>query len=126
MSGFTVTTKAARKKYAQAHATGSAVPKITQVGWGSGGHSADNSPVQPADTLTAVPGEFYRNTPAITMPGDTTVRYNLTLAKPEGNTGVVSSCGLYDAAGTLIAVKNFSPKIKDDEVEILITWDEEF
>lgn len=123
-----VTTNAARVKFAKAHGEAAAVPKITQVGWGNGGHNTSTRvPTQPAGNLTVTPGEFLKkNIDGFSYPVTTTTRFTVSLTKTEGNGQDVSSCGLYDSAGTLIAVKNFAPKIKDDETEIIITWDEEF
>lgn len=123
-----VTTKKAREKFAKAHGDGTAIPQITQVAWGDGGHdTTTRDPIQPTGDLLTVPGEFLKkNIDSISYPTTTTLRINVDLEKAEGNGYDVSSCGLYDAAGDLVAVKNFAPKAKDNETEIIIAWDEEF
>ena len=122
-----VTTVTAREKFAAAHGDGSAVPQITNVGWGTGGHDANRQPTQPSGSLTSVPGEVLQKAiEGHSYPIATTARFTVKLEKTEANGSDISSCGLYDSAGDLIAVKHFAPKAKDNETEIVITWDEEF
>jgi Phage tail-collar fibre protein len=124
---YEVTTRAARVKFAKAHGDGTVLPKITQVGWGTGGVDSGGNPTQPADTLTAVPGQVLKkNIDSFSYPINTTTRFQVSLTKTEANGSAISSCGLYDSAGTLIAVKHFPAKVKDGETEIFVTWDEQF
>lgn len=123
-----ITTVAGREKFAKAHAGAQALPKIVQVGWGSGGHNTSTGqPIAPTGNEAIVPGEFLKKAiDGYTFPVSTTIRFNVSLLATEGNGNNVSACGLYDEAGTLIAVKTFTPKAKDNETELLIAWDEEF
>ena len=123
-----VTTVKAREKFAKAHGDATPVPKIAQVGWGNGGHDpATRQPTQPSGSSTSVAGEFTRkDIDGISYPVSTTLRIDVSLLKAEGNGYEVSSCGIYDTAGDLIAIKHFPPKTKDNETEIYVTWDEEF
>lgn len=122
-----ITTIAAREKFAKAHRGDITLPKITQVGWGDAGHDSNRNPITPTGSESMVPGEFTRkNIDGSSYPIPTTLRLNVSLLASEGNGKDVSACGLYDSQGTLIALKTFKPKAKDDETEIYITWDEEF
>ena len=39
---------------------------------------------------------------------------------------IVSTCGLIDADGDLVAYKNFSPKAKDADTRFEVQWTEQF
>ncbi|MTV47772.1 phage tail protein [Heliobacillus mobilis] len=123
-----VTTNAARAKFAQAHGGSAALPAITQIGWGNGGHNpATSEPIAPDPAATQVPGEFLvKNIDGHSFPVATTLRITGSLGLTEGNGQNVSAVGLYDSAGTLVALKTFRPKAKDDETVMEIDWDEEF
>lgn len=125
---YTTTTVAARAKFAKAHGQGGTVPKVTHVGWGNGGYDDElGEVIDPSPNATVVPGEFLKKTiDVITMLDTITVRYVISLEKPEGNGQNVSSCGLYDSEGTLVSIKNFIPKPKDSDTLITIQWDEQF
>lgn len=123
-----ITTSTARQKFAQAHGGDAALPAITHVGWGDGGHNTETGlPIPPTSELTQVPGQFLKKAiSSHTYPNFVTLRLVVSLGVTEGNGKNVSACGLYDGAGDLVAVKTFTPKGKDDEMEIVIDWDEEF
>lgn len=125
---YTTTTVAARAKFASAHGQGTPVAKVVQVGWGDGGYDSElDEVIEPSPNATIVPGEFLRkNINDISMLDTITIRYMISLEKNEGNDYNVSSCGLYDENGVLIALKNFFPRVKDDETLITIQWDEQF
>jgi hypothetical protein len=122
-----VTTDLARGIFAKAHGEGLPVPQITTVAWGTGGVDASGNVLVPSGTLTAVPGEVIQKPiESYSYPIPTTARFTVKLSTTEANGNEISSCGLYDSAGNLIAVKNFSRKAKDSETELVVTWDEEF
>lgn len=122
-----ITTFNARVKFAKAHAGDITLPKVTQIAWGDGGVDINGNLIVLSSTLTQVPGEFLvKNVDQISFPSETTVRFRGVLTTTEGNGKDISSCGLYDSEGTLIAVKVFKPKAKDNETTIEIDWDEEF
>lgn len=127
-SANTVTTLKARQKFAQAHGSGDPVPKIEKIGWGTGGHDqSTGQPIFPDDGATVVPGEFIRkNIAQQSYPNSVTVRVLGVLESAEGLNKSVSACGLYDAAGDLIALKTFTPKGVDEDTRLEIEWDEEF
>lgn len=124
---YVVTTMKARGKFAKAHAGEIVLPKITQIGFGNGGHNLAGEPTQPTGLEVAVPGEFLKkNIESTAFPIPTTLRLVGILDFAEGNGQNVSAVGLYDAEGDLVALKHFSPKPKDDETRIEFDWDEQF
>ena len=127
-SANTVTTLKAREKFAKAHGDGEAVPKITQVGWGTGGHNpSTGQPIFPDSNAQIVPGEFIRKAIAQrSYPNSVTVRILGILESAEGLGQNVSACGLYDQGGHLVALKTFTPKGVDEDTRLEIEWDEEF
>ena len=121
------TTKVGRAKFAAAHQTGT-LPRITHLAFGNGGHDpATGEPVEFDDNRTTVPGQF----PTLRPVSDVTVNgmicsiigrldYNQEVGQ------IVSTCGLIDADGNLVAYKNFSPKAKDADTRFEVQWTEQF
>lgn len=124
----TITTIKAREKFAKAHAGVAALPAITQVGWGTGGHNPDTRlPIVPTADVNVIPGEILRkDINGTEFPVPTTVRFFVDLTFPESGDNEISCCGLYDADGDLVAYKTFKPKAMDDETTLEIDWDEQF
>ncbi len=123
----TITTLNARIKFAKAHGEGLPVPKITKIGWGNGGVDANGKLIELNENMTILPGEFIRkNVTDIYYPENNIVSFKSILNTEEGNGEYVSSCGLFDEENTLIAIKVFKPKYKDNETTIEIEWHEEF
>ena len=121
------TTKVGRAKFAAAHQTGT-LPRITHLAFGNGGHDpATGEPIEFDDNRTTVPGQF----PTLRPVSDVTVNgmictiigrldYNQEVGQ------IVSTCGLIDADGNLVAYKNFSPKAKDADTRFEVQWTEQF
>lgn len=127
---FSVTTKKARQLFAKAHLDGTAVPRITHIGWGDGGVDSGGTVLMPSDELTQVAGEF-RKTEVITssLPTDDgmKVRFKGELYSDESTVGKkLSTCGIYDSNGNLIAIKNFTIKTLDEDTKFTVEWDEQF
>lgn len=57
---------------------------------------------------------------------DTVCRYSCTLEASELAGKSISELALYDADGDLIAIKNFSGKGKDDDLEMTFNIDDTF
>lgn len=127
---FSVTTKKARQLFAKAHLDGTPVPRITHIGWGDGGVDSGGSVLMPTEDLTQVQGEF-RKTEVITSTLPTEdgmkVRFKSELHSDESTLGTkLSTCGIYDSEGNLIAVKNFTIKTLDEDTKFTVEWDEQF
>lgn len=123
----TVTTNVAREKFAQAHKGDITLPTIAEIAFGDGGHDLGGNPIPPNGSETQVPGEFIRKPiDSMSLPISTTLRILGNLDFNEGDGKHVSAVGLYDSDGDLVALKTFSPKIKDADTRIEIQWDEKF
>ena len=127
MTEIITTTKVGRAKFAAAHQTG-VLPKITHLAFGNGGHApATGKPIAVDDNRTTVPGQFatLRPVSSVTANGMVcTIVGRLDYAHEVGQ--IVSTCGLIDADGDLIAYKNFSPKSKDADTRFEVQWIEQF
>ena len=132
MATNVVTTHKAREKFAKSHYDGNSIPKITHVGWGAGGTDAEGKVLEPSPSLEEVPTEFAKNEIVereYPYDGNNLLVFFLTelAASSEDVVGEdLSSCGLYDESGDLIAVRNFSDKGLDSDTVIQIEWIEEF
>lgn len=123
----TVTTIKTREKFAKAHAGQIALPTITQIAFGDGGHNVLDEPIPPTDDLVIVPGEFIKkDVETVELPVDITIRVTGALDFTEGIGKRVSAVGLYDSDGDLVGVKTFTPKNKDADTRLEIEWDEQF
>ena len=127
MTEFITTTKVGRAKFAAAHQTGT-LPRITHLAFGNGGHDpATGGPVEFDDNRTTVPGQFATLQPvsSVTVNGMIcTIVGRLDYNHEVGQ--IVSTCGLIDADGNLVAYKNFSPKAKDADTRFEVQWTEQF
>lgn len=122
-----VVTLAARKKMVQARAGEAPLPKIVGVAFGSGGVDGNGGVLTPDGTQTALKQELLRKpVDKYTFLSDTKCRYECTLAEGELTGEFISEAALYDEDGDLVAVKNFLPKGKDDDLEMTIQIDDEF
>lgn len=121
-----ITTKIGRGKFAKAHETG-ILPRITHLAFGNGGHDAQGNPIPVDDNRATVPGQFPTLRPISSVSANGTVCTiigRLDYAHEVGQ--IVSTCGLIDADGSLVAYKNFSPKAKDADTRFEVQWIEQF
>lgn len=122
-----VVTLAARKKMVRARAGEAPLPKIVGVAFGSGGVDGDGAVITPDGAQTALNQEITRKpVDKYTFLSDTKCRYECTLAEGELTGEFISEAALYDEDGDLVAVKNFLPKGKDGDLEMVIQIDDEF
>ncbi|MBY0052990.1 phage tail protein [Brevibacillus agri] len=123
-----VTTTKAREKFAKAHAGDAPLPKVSQVGWGTGGHDpVTREPIAPDGSVNVIPGEVVRkDIDGHSFPVSTTLRLAVSATFAETGSVEISCCGLYDADGDLVAWKTFKPKGMDAETTLEIDWDEQF
>lgn len=114
-----------REKLAKASMGTIALPAITQIGFGTGGHSAGTGePTQPDPAATVVPGEILKkNIESYAFPIATTASILGILEQTEGNGNSISAYGLYDSAGDLIVLMHTepTPKTADTRLERTIT-----
>lgn len=122
-----VTTKTARRKFAKAHKGETSLPKIAEIAFGDEGHDVGGKPIDPSGNETEVPGEFIRKSvDKLSLPSGTSLRIDGNLDFGEGDGKQVSSIGIYDDDGDLIALKTFSPKVKDEDTRLEVQWKEKF
>ena len=60
------------------------------------------------------------------MISDVQYRYTVTLSETELADENISEIGLYDAAGDIVAIKNFKAKGKDSDMEMTFMLDDIF
>lgn len=105
----------------------SKLPAISHVAFGDQGVNEDGSVKPPSGTQTALNHEVGRyevGTPA--YPIATTARYTVTIPAEDLPGAIFSEAALVDDEGNLCAIRNMLPKGKDEGVEFLFTFDDEF
>lgn len=122
-----VVTKKARNKMLKARAGDLVLPKITGMAFGDGGIDGDGSIIVPSVEQTELHNELLRKEVSDhEYLNDTVCRYSCTLEASELAGKSISELALYDADGDLIAIKNFSGKGKDDDLEMTFNIDDTF
>lgn len=125
-----VITTIAREKLVKARAGDIALPKIVGIAFGDGGVNSNGAVITPSTTQTELVNELLRKTldaeDGHTYPSSMTCRYKCTLAENELAGKEISEIGLYDEDGDIVAIKNFVPKGKDDDIEMSFTVDDIF
>jgi hypothetical protein len=108
-----------------AHMAGEApAPAVAFMAFGDGGHNADGT-AKPVDAArNALFHERLRKPVAsVSRPQPTYVEAKGVIAESELVGVTVSEAALVDAAGNMIAMKTFAPKVKeaDERIEITLT-----
>lgn len=124
----TITTAKARAKFAAAHAGTAALPTITHIGFGTGGHDTNTGlPTQPTGLEIVVGGQVVKKAiESVNTTVPTTAEVLGILDFAEGNGVSISAIGLYDSDGDLICLKHTEPSPKTAEKRMEITWKEQF
>lgn len=123
----TVITVAGRKKICQARAGAITLPTIEGMAFGSGGVDSSGTVIAPSEAQTALTNELYRKkVDGYTFPEETAARYTCTLTASELAGKEISEIGLYDTDGDIVAIKTFSRKGKDDDMEQQYVLDDIF
>ncbi|NCC97533.1 MAG: hypothetical protein EOM02_11970 [Synergistales bacterium] len=114
--GLGVTTYGFRRRLAQHLATGNGLPRVAFMAFGDGGHNADGTPKVASPNQTKLNRELLRKgLSVVTQEDSMSVTGTGRIEKSELIGKSISEAGLLDASGNLIGLKNFSPKIKDDD-----------
>lgn len=122
-----VVTLAARSKMVRARAGDISLSKIVGIAFGDGGVDEEGNVTEPDGRQTELKHELLRKpVDKYTFLSDTKCRYECTLAVGELTGENISETALYDEEGDLIAIKNFLPKGKDEDIEFVIQLDDEF
>lgn len=126
---YQVTTLQARKDMARARLGQIALPRITHIAFGTGGHLPGDvlTPVRPLETAIALETEVARYPiAAAVLKNDTTVEYKVVIPKGTLNGVVLTEQALIDENAKVVAIKTFGAKKKEPEDEFTFTWDEDF
>lgn len=122
-----VVTLTAKNKLIRARAGEINLSKIVGMAFGSGGVDAESSVLVPGPEQTSLNNELLRKEiDKYTIISNSKCRYECTLANNELDGEYISEVALYDADGDLVAIKNFLPKGKDENLEMTIQIDDEF
>jgi len=122
-----VVTLTARTKMLKARAGEISLPRIEGIAFGDGGTNNAGEVIAPNGEQTNLNSELLRKPiSGYTFLSDTKCRYECTLENRELPGEYISEAALYDEDGDLVAIKNFLPKGKDIDIEMVIQIDDEF
>lgn len=122
-----VVTKAARRKMLKARAGDAVLPKIVGMAFGDGGIGSGGAVIEPTLEQDTLNNELYRKVvDGHSYLSDTKCRYTCTLDPPELAGKSISELALYDEDGDLVAIKNFTAKGKDGDLEMTFNVDDVF
>lgn len=122
-----VVTLAARTKMLKARAGVIPLPKIVGIAFGDGGINDAGEVIAPNGGQTELNSELIRKpVSGYTFLSETKCRYECMLENRELSGKYISEAALYDEDGDLVAIKNFLPKGKDTDIEMVIQIDDEF
>lgn len=122
-----IVTKKARIKMLKARAGDETLPKISKMAFGSGGISPEGAVIEPDPDQEALKSQLLqKDIDSHSYITDTQCRYVCTLSADELAGQSISEIALVDAEGDLVAIKNFSAKGKDDDLEMTFNVDDIF
>lgn len=122
-----IVTTIGKAKMAKARAGIAALPKITKMAFGTGGANSSGDIITPGLSDIALKNEVLRkNIETITKVTDTSYRYLCTLLVGELSAAKISELGLVDADGDIVAIRVFSPKTKDSDIQMQFEIDDTF
>ena len=126
MAGTTVTIRA-KKKMLEARAGKRALPRIAGMAFGTGGVNSSGV-IQPHSEIsnTLHKEVLRKEIDGYTVVSDTKIRYACTLGTTELAGVEISEVGLYDSEGDMVAMKAFSKKGKDADMEAVFECDDTF
>jgi len=113
-----------RRRVAAHLADGTTLKALAYMAFGDGGHAPDLTPLPPDPDATELGHELLRKPlGALTHPDSYSTKGTCLIETSELVGKAVSEAALVDADGNLVAVKNFSPKVKDadERYEINLT-----
>ncbi len=122
-----IVTIKAREKMMRARAGDICLPKICGMAFGNGGVDADGVVIAPQIDQSTLKSELYRkNIDGYKILSNTSCRYTCTLQQNELGGCKISEIALFDEEGDLVAIKNFSVKEKDYDIEMIFNIDDVF
>lgn len=128
MEGTTVViTKKARENLCKARAGAITIPTVEGMAFGTGGIDSEGKVISLTDDQERLKNEIYRKAiDSYSFPEETTCRYECTLDISECQGETISEIGLYDTNGDIVAIKNFTAKGKDSDIEMTFVLDDIF
>ena len=122
-----VTTDKRREKMVKAGTGDIVLPTITHMAFGDGGTDVDGNPIAPTGADTGLKNELLRKgLDGHTYPVVTTCRYSCRLLKADLANQKINEIALVDSDGDIVAIKTFTDKSKDDDMEMIFEIDDEF
>lgn len=126
---YHITTKRAREDICRARMGEIALPRVTHIVFGTGGHA-------PGDIKTPLPIDpdaTGLEKPILTKPilsatkiNSTTIEYLARLGAGEADGEAITEAALQDENGNIVAIKRFGAKTKDPDTEYDFKWQEYF
>ena len=127
MAANATITLLARKKMVRARAGEAVSLKIAGMAFGDGGAYSSGEIIPASDAQTELNHELLRKpVDGHEFRDETTCRYFCTLGNNELVGENISEIALYDEDGDIVAIKNFRPKGKDDDLEMTFNIDDMF
>lgn len=118
------TTTLAREKYAEALAGTNNVVVVSDIAFGNEGHDAEGEPIDPDPDWIEVPGELLvKPLESFEVVDGVIVDMFGILEQDELIGSDISSAGIYDNDGDLLAVATFNPIPKGDDDKLELDWD---
>jgi len=122
-----VVTTIARQKMLQARAGDITLPKIVGMAFGDGGVTSGGVVIEPTVNQESLNNELLRKAVSgHTFPSTTVCRYTCKLEASELPGENISELALYDEDGDFVAIKNFTSKGKDSDLEMTFSVDDLF
>lgn len=122
-----VVTLTARKKMIQARKGEITLPVIVGIAIGDGAVDGSGNLVFPKETDTQLKNELIRREYSrCEKISETCYRYRMELGADELAGKKINEAALYDAEGDLLAIRVFSNKIKDMDMEMAFEYEDRF
>lgn len=114
------------KKMLEARAGIQPLDKITGMAFGDGAVTGEEIAAPDPDSPQLLNELYRQEIDKYEVISDTRIRYICTLKDDTLAGKQINEIGLYDAAGDLVAIKNFMNKGKDADIEIAFEVDDTF
>ena len=100
---------------------------ITHIAFGDGGADSGGRPIEPDPAQTSLVHELGRYAiDSVESPVNGVSRFAATIPVGALPGAQISEAGLYDSAGNLVAVKNMPSKVKEADLQLVYSFDDEF
>lgn len=125
---YSLVTKKARNKMMKSRAEGIAVPKVVGFKFGKGGFdNVRGVVIEPSEDQLTLNDEIYQKViDGYEYISELVCRFTCTLNPDELAGQMISEIALYDEDNDLVAIKNFTPKGKDSDLEMVFQIDDNF